>query len=238
MISGYVSVKVILDKLYRDLEVNTELNFESCVEWVGEALSFIGAFNQFTNNSKNLDIKNFKAELPPDFYKLADISYNNGPIYYSGNSLVSNYFCNDSNIPQINTKTSSTNNETFYINDYYIYTSVEEGTVNITYLSFPVDGEGFPMVPDDIYYIKACTAYVTRMLDYQEWRRGKIADKVFEHSDREWNWYVGAAQGSANMPNASQLENLKNIFVRLIPQQSQYSTLFTNLNSQERKKIQ
>jgi len=94
------------------------------------------------------------------------------------------------------------------------------------------------MIPDDVYYIKACTAYVTKMFDYQEWRKGRLADKVYQDSVKEWLFYVGAAKGVANMPNLAQLENLKNVIVRLIPQQSQYNTMFRNINIQERKNVQ
>ena len=48
----------------------------------------------------------------------------------------------------------------------------------ITYLGLPTDEDGYPLVPDDVYYIKAVAAYIIHMLDKQEWRKGSIADKV------------------------------------------------------------
>jgi len=128
MIAGHVSIKVVIDKIYRDLGVNTELPFDDMIEWLGEALAFIGAFTQYENVSTKLQVTDYKVKLPCDFYKLAEIGFNNLPLYWSGNSLVSDYFCRDCQIPTIKpTTNNSFSRETFFINDYYIYTSFPLG---------------------------------------------------------------------------------------------------------------
>ncbi len=55
MIQGKVNVKTLLNKLYRDLGINTDIPESDVLEWVSEALLFIGAFGQF-DPSYNLKI--------------------------------------------------------------------------------------------------------------------------------------------------------------------------------------
>ena len=92
----------------------------------------------------------------------------------------------------------------------------------------------FQTTVDNIYYIKALTAYVIFMLDKQEWRKGKIADKVYLESEKDWLFYVNSAKSAANMPNIAQLENIKNTLRRLIPVTNDYSRGFRNFNRQEK----
>lgn len=237
MIQGRVSINSIAAKLYRDLGINSEIPIEELYEWCSEALLFIGAFDQFNTVTDNITIEEHKAKLPCGFYKLQEISHENMPVYYSGKSLINNYFCEDCKIPVFpSINPDGTTKQTFYINDSYIVTSILNGDLCITYLSIPLDENNIPTIPDDVYYMKACTSYVTKMFDYREWRKGRIPDKVFQHSEREWEFYCTGARAASNMPDTQKMENLKNILVRLTPQMNQYRNFFRN--DREAKKIQ
>ncbi len=237
MIHSRVSIGAIAAKLYRDLGINSEIPIEELYEWCSEALLFIGAFDQFEVIVGEIPVTNHKAKLPCGFYKLKELSHDNKPMFFAGKNLMNNYFCDDCKIPVFpSINPDGTTKDTFYINDAYIVTSFETGDICIVYLGIPTDDEGIPTVPDDVYFIKACTTYVTKMFDYREWRKGRIPDKVFQHSDREWDWYCSAARGAANMPDVQRMENIKNILIRLIPQTNQYNKFFRS--DREAKKVQ
>lgn len=239
MIAGKISYKFILEKLYRDLGLNEEIAEYDVIEWINEALLFIGAFGQLDSSTKILEIDNHRACLPNGFYKLQEITFNGAVMYWAGNTMINNWCCPEAQIPTCNDIDSvvggSQCGNTFYIDNYILHTSVSEGRIPITFLTIGVDDDGFPLVPDDVYYFEACKMYVTKMIDWQMWRKGRIPDKVQQDSEARWNFYVQAARGAANMPNAMQLENLKNRLIRLIPQQYAYSQLFRG--GQEQKFI-
>ncbi len=234
MIAGKISYKYIVEKLYRDLGLNEEIPEMDIIEFVGEALLFIGAFGQFDSATLILNIENHQAKLPIGFYKLQETRFNNSPMYWSGNTLINNWCCPDAAIPNCGDEGCS-GHHTFYIDNYVFHTSVPQGNVDITYLSMGVDADGFPLVPDDVYFFEACAAYVTKKIDWQLWRKGRIPDKVQQDSEARWNFYVQAARGAANMPDVAQLEALKNRLIRIIPQQSAYNQFFRK--SQESRYI-
>jgi len=232
MITRFKSVKSILNKLYRDLEANTELNQSDIIEWCGEAMSMIGAYSQYRNVSANPTVANYRVALPCDFVYLIDITYNSRPMSYQNKSMLNNYLCPDCNkIPHCCTS------ETFYIENGFLNTSFEEGEICIIYQAVMVDDEGYPMIPDNVYFDKALASYCTYMLDRIAYRKGKIPEKIMRDSERDWYYYVNSARGSANQPSLAELENLKNLWVRLMPLQNEYKSSFSNINNQERRNL-
>jgi len=239
MITGYISAKTVIAKLYRDLGINEEIPEISIYEWIAESLSLIGAYSQYDEVSDCIELVSGKAKVPCGFYKLVDIRYKGYPVHWSTNTNASNYQCENCQIPLCS---NGVCDYTFYMNDNYIITNIglaEETNENIciVYLSIPLDDEGYPMVPDDVYYTKAIVAFITYMLDYQDFRKGKITDKVFQYSKSEWEFYVNSARASALMPNLAKLERLKNIWRRLLPLTNEYDRGFVNLGKKERRNI-
>jgi len=231
MISGFKSIKTVLAGLYRDLGYNTEINELDLIEWCSEALMLIGTYSQLIEEVKCLDICNHQALLPLNFYKLIDISHKGKPMHWGTNTLAHSYGCEGCKIKQCCTE------HEFFISDYHIKTQFKEGAVCLNYLAVPTDDEGFPLIPDDVYFDKALKSYCTYMLDRIEFRKMKLPEVAYRDSEKDWLFYCSSAKGAANMPNAAQMENLKNIWVRLIPQQNQYNHHFKGLSKQEHRRL-
>ena len=227
-----VSLKTVISKVYRDVGENRELNFDDCVEWIGDALLHIGVFKQFKPKVLKLDIEGGRAKLPCDFYKLIYVTYQGIPMSWASNAMNTAYFCDDCKIPECCT------DNTFYVNDNFVFTSFAEGEICMEYLSIPTDEEGFPTVPDQIDFLDACKFFVIKTLDWQDWRRGIIPDKVMQDSEMRWNDKVNAAKASGNMPNPHELERLKSTWQRLVPLNNEFMNGFRNLGKQERKYLQ
>ncbi len=232
MIVNFKSSKALIAGLYRDLGNNTEINESDFLEWIGEGLSMIGSYAQNKEVATVLTVANHTVALPCDFIYPKDITYNGRPLSWSTKSAANNYKCEDCNsIPTCCTEYN------FYISDGCLNTSLESGDLCIVYQAIPVDEEGFPLVPDNIYFDKALKAYVTYMLDKIQFRRGLIPEVVFRMSEKDWYFYVNSARGSAYMPDSSQMERLKNTWVRLIPKQSEYANGFRSLESREKRNL-
>ncbi len=239
MIYKYTSIKTVIAKVYRDLNINYELNEGEIYEWIGEALDLIGAYSQYEQVTTSLEFKNGKSKLPCGFEKLVDINYCGSPMYWNTNTNRHNYACDGCNVPDYSSGCCDSGYN-FYINDSYVISDIncqDNKKVSITYLGIPTDEYGDLLIPDDVYFMKALTAYVTYMIDKQEWRKGKLPDKVLQKSETDWLFYVNSARGSANMPNIAQLENIKNILRRMIPVQNDFKTGFKRFNKQENRRL-
>lgn len=122
-------------------------------------------------------------------------------------------------------------NATYRINNDFIFVNFKDGCIFLAYKAFPIDEEeGFPLIPDNTKYKKAVSAYLRMKIDFLLWRKGDVDKDIFDHSEREWCWYVGSAQNAARIPTTDQMESLKNMN-KLIINRFHHSNFFRNLNS-------
>jgi len=113
-----------------------------------------------------------------------------------------------------------TNDTIGYENDYKIdngaiRTMFQTGFVTIEYMAFPVDCDGFPMVPDDVSFFDALfwkTVYQLNIRGF-EFKSRALNDFMLVRS--MWNKYCMQARAQANAPDLDMLEQLKNIWLTL-----------------------
>ena len=60
----HVSTKEVIAKVFRDLKPGNASWTMDAVEWIGEALDFIGYHGVFDHKAKELTVANHKAEIP------------------------------------------------------------------------------------------------------------------------------------------------------------------------------
>jgi len=249
MVYKYISVKNVIESVYRDYDHSEELDIWDVVEWAGEALEFIGAGSQYIETLKDVCVSGHKACLPVDFHLLQQISYNGLPLTYASgtmepattntiedNSIKGTEVDND-NFPLLQDQKNLHVGHSYYINDDYLVTSFESGCVTMAYKAIAIDKDGFPKIPDLIAYRKAVSTYIQCMLDNREWRKGRLPSSVYQESKREWNRLCGQARGQALMPNIDKMESIKNQWVKLRPNMSSHRRFFNDLNTPERKNI-
>ena len=289
----YISLKAIMEQVYADNGYQFELPWIDCMQWAEEALNLIGHPRQYIRkvtghkDNPDLDIKDYRAHLPCDFYSLEQVAVNGMPAEYSGNTFhhlldgaccgIEGYTTLSEEIKERNwgtlvkvtaedgtisyeqrdeeemdnlnlnysglmtfDMTESMYSEnvpiTFDINNNHITLSEKEGKVCMAYLAIPTDEEGLPLIPEDTSYQLAVKKYLTMKIDYIGWRKGEIRSDIFQHSEQEWQWYVGQAGNKAKMPNIDQIEAIKNQVMRLLPRVNHHETFFRSLGAPELRK--
>lgn len=266
IVNKFVSVLSVLDDVYRDTQLEEAIPVPDLIYWVYEALGLMNQPVQFVQKvtgyegNEDLDITNYKAKLPCDFYKLNGIAVDGKPVRYAGNSfhhLLDGDCCGlssnssqdifidnfgNSFSPQASTISDNSARDvvTFDINNNYLTLSQKEGKVCISYWAFPTDKEGFPMIPDMVSYKVAIKKYLIQKLRYIDWAKdpsnnGKRA--LFDYDEKEWLWYVGKATSDAKMPDPEQMESLKNQAIRLIPRINEHDNFWKTLGAKRLIKI-
>lgn len=227
MIAKYKSVKSLIAKVYRDLNLTDEDRWPAIIEWAGEALSLIGAYAQFVPKTAYLTVSKYRTELPCDFYKPIQISFNNIALIEAKGSFDTTEECSDCGM-----NSKSTHTFVYTINDSYIHTNFN-GELCLSYLAIPVDDDGYPLVPDDAAFDEALYYYVVMKLSFPDFISGKMDPRIYNQLEDTWNYKCMAARGAANMPTVDGLESLKNQWVRLIPDIVRHKDFFKNLNQGE-----
>jgi hypothetical protein len=115
----------------------------------------------------------------------------------------------------------------------YIKINISSGYLMMAYQAIPTDKNGYPLIPDNESFLEAIYWYINMKLMYPEWREGRVRDAVYYDARRSWNYYRKQAYGEAMMPNADQLESLKNTWLRLVPNIDEHATFYSTLSDQE-----
>lgn len=253
MVSKYISVYNIVEKLYRDYEHQEELNIWDIIEWSAEALEFIGAGQQYEKCIVELEIVNSMAFLPCNYHGQPQVAYNGRPLNYATGSFSPlSISPEDSSRTTVNGTTVSSDtfpassntlfNESrishnFYIRDGVIVTDIPSGTIVLEYNGVKVDKDGYPMIPDLQSYRTAVTTYCQMKLDHRDARKGRISKDWLQKSEQDWHWYCGQARGAANMPNLAKAEAIKNQWVRLRPNMNSHDAFYQDLGIREMRKL-
>jgi hypothetical protein len=75
MVYKNISSKAVLAKIYRDFKPGYSGWEADAIEWIGEALDYIGCCSGFEMHSEDAQVKNHRAALPANFYTLRGVDY-------------------------------------------------------------------------------------------------------------------------------------------------------------------
>jgi hypothetical protein len=266
MIGKYISLKSIIEDFYGDTDSTESINYENFIRWGVEALNKIGHPLQYRRrvtgsmDNPDLEIKNYRAQLPCNIHKIEQLSVNGRPARYSTNSfhhLLGGECCGESvhypsgysggyyidgfgNEFDAGRFPTGHCDITYDVNNDCLTLSVKEGSVCIAYLEFPVDDEGMPLVPDDESYREALVSYFKFKLDNLNWRKNPNSQglrALYEDSKTDWLWYVGQASNKAKLHSVDQLESIKNMLLRTYQTYNAHATGFRKSSEQQRRRL-
>ena len=185
MITKYVNINSIIEEINRESIPNTYWNIEEIKEWIYKALSFIDTKVANIQASTIIEIIDNKGIIPAEVEKIDRVILVNDDdtekeLYY----ILANEEINSNN---------------YDINAGFIYVDFEEGKVTLNYYTIPIDEEGRPLIPDNIYYIQAVISYIKFKLGKRAYWQGKILERQADDLEREWLFYLPAAQNSKKM---------------------------------------
>ena len=183
-----------------------------------------------------LEVSVHKATLPSDFKYLIQAAYNKGtqaspawePLRLTTNPY-HNSICTDTTI----TRCVNCSNEFSIDASGVITTTLDEGVILLAYLGYPVDAEGFALIPDDENVKEAIQHFVL----YKYWLQKDMmkedgAEKRMKFHLQMWGTLSKKAL-SLNLPDIASLENIKNIHNRLVPRTNRFEQLFQSLGDRE-----
>lgn len=237
-----VRIERIIDKVHRDFKFKTTVDWVDIIEWVAEALALCGAprvlSNKVTDGQVDLyhpdpiKIENYRGRIPYDVHEIIQCrtgDQKHSPMRRSTDTFHMSYLCHSS--PDLHCQTEIT----YKVNNDYIFTSFEEGYVEMSYLAFPTDERGLPLIPDNQRIIECCTYYVAEKIAHQLWLQDNLSEAKYRDIEQKALWYMASADSGARTPSPDDMENWKNMFIRLIPDIAAHGVNFSNIGNMERR---
>lgn len=125
----------------------------------------------------------------------------------------------------------------YSINNGMIRTSFQEGEICISYLSMPMDDNGYPMIPDMFEYQEAIVAYIMmKNAKGRYYADPSAAHRIlYREMTQDWHWYVKSAKNKQLMPsNIDEREMLFRGNMKMIKNNKGYYNFFGNMNDLEK----
>jgi len=228
-----ISSKAVLDKVYRDLKPKDTTWEVDALEWIGEAIEYIGHHSGFVPKRKVLNVDSFRAALPCDYYAVRPrgVRKDGVPLVYGPNGHT---YEPDDMATYISAKQVVLPSDNFTVTRYgsalvkgqstsdyyqlqglsYLVTSFEQGEVELLYYGFPMDEDGYPTIPNTIYYKEALFWYILAKMIM-----GGFIHPMFsyDYCDAKWKHYCTAAANDLSYPTPDKFQAFTNGWVRMIP---------------------
>lgn len=237
-VNKLTKAKEIIAKVFRDFRPTDEDFVIDALEWTGDAMGLIGAGPQYEDRWRFLTVENYRALLPCELEQVKQV----GHVMTKGKTL--SQIDQGNIIPLIESSATSsvrgdrenpdweakyTDQYKYKIEGNYIRTELEKGTLIIYYTGFPVDEDGYPMIPDISSYKEAIHWYIIMKL----MERGlKHPSGIrFDSAEARWLKYAGQAFADSNYPSIDQYESFRRQWTNMIDNIHHHDRFFEELNS-------
>lgn len=232
--SNFISIKTVAENLLRN-PLMKNINFESIIYYTVDFIGIVGMPKLFIENTVDINIKKYRGELPCNLTDIiqarwtycGQVKPKSFPMRYATDSFASKHHCNNS--PDLNCKSDLT----YSIQGSIIYTSQETGVVTLAYRGVPIDEEGYPMIPENPRIRRALESYIKVQYYTILYENMLLTRDILDRNEQEYCWNVGAAEAELLKLTPDDLENIKNIWNRLIISFSEHDTSYKNLGQRE-----
>lgn len=127
---------------------------------------------------------------------------------------------------------------TYKIQGRVIYTSTRNSPIEIAYNAISVDGEGYPLIPDNASFLRAFDSYVKKQWFTILFDLGKISAVVLQQALQDYSWAVGDCETEFNRLSLDKAESLYNSWRTLLVRNTAHKQGFVNTGSKEYITIQ
>lgn len=117
-------------------------------------------------------------------------------------------------------------NLTYQLNNDFIFTNFKSGQVEMAYLAFPTDEDGYPLVPEEQSYIEALKYYIAWKIAFKLNLLDKINDSKLFKIEQQKDWYIAKSHADASFPSLDEMEGIKNSWLRSIPKITEHNSFF------------
>ena len=262
MANNYTSLKVIADKMLRH-PMMAGISFEAIIDYAIDFMRIVQCAGFFEEKCSTIEIKDYKGLLSEDFYEVNQIRLSslanrvpkyeeNYKIDENGNKIPTGTYTQVGyeDVEYYKNKSFRYATDTFHMSNVksgvdltykiqggYIFTSIKEGTIELSYQAILLDEEGYPLIPDNSKFTRALQAYIKKEWFTILFDSGKLQAAIYQNTQQEYAWAVGACESEFQKMSLDKAETFYNSWSTLIPRRNQHQRFYTYNGSKQNLKI-
>lgn len=228
MAESYINIRYILDRIMQH-PLMQGITLEQVVAYTIDFMRIVGTPTIFEEKTAIITLSKYRALLPCDYYQMIQVRKVNGPAFrYSTDSFHMSE-CKDKH---------EFRDLTYKVQGNVIYTSIEEGDIEVAYEAISTDSEGYPLLPDNSSFTRALELYVKKQWFTILFDLGKISQASLQNVQQEYAWAVGDCQTEFNRLTIDKAESFYNSWRTLILRDSEHRSGFVTNGTKEILKVQ
>lgn len=230
MIENLISIKELTDELYIH-PMMQKIPIETIVRFTISFMRLMGVPNMFVEKCAVLDVKNYRAPLPCDFYKIIQVRTDKRNGYDCGiyRSATDTFHMSDNH--------EDNKDLTYKIQNSIIYTSTKDTPIEIAYKAIATDEYGFPMIPDNSSYIRALKAFIKKEWFTIKFDLNEISQQSLLNAQQEYAFAAGDCDSEFNRMSIDEAESFYNMWGRMVVTANEHVRHFANSGTKEFIKI-
>lgn len=248
MNTSYTHIRDIIERIKR--EGFEEVHETDVKEYVWDIIGIIGTPTLLEDNTTEIEVKQYRGQLPMNFYSLADGGIRDkdtGTMFRKSTDVfhklnrqkdlsqeINQVYTSveyEDETPQIGTSLIATTSQNVNPQDYtytmqrgVIFIPFEEKTLEITYKAFPIFEDNTPKIPDDPKIIRAVVGFVIQKIAKRMLLQGTLDYRIYQTLEQDYLFDVASARSKSLTLNATELENFKNRVLSLTPRPIEFRT--------------
>lgn len=226
------SLRVILDRLMRN-PLLTDLSFEAAIQYTVDFMRIVGVPRMFEDKIEDITITAYKGLLPIDWVDTTSVGFIIPTSIEAVNTTKVLPMRYTTNTFHLDPDSQNSIEHTYMIQNSLIITSVEAGTVRMSYKAISIDEDGFPLLIDNSNFTRALENYIKLQHYTILFELGKIQPAVYQNVQQMYAWAVGACETDMHRLDLPRAESFFNMMNTLIIRNNEYNNKFTNSGSKE-----
>lgn len=248
MNTSYTHIRDIIERIKR--EGFEEVHEADVKEYIWDIIGIIGTPTLLEDNTTEIEVKQYRGQLPVDFYSLADGGIRDketGAMFRKSTDVfhklnrqqdhsqeINQTFTSveyEDDTPLTGTSVIATTGKRFNPQDFtytmergMIFIPFEEKTLEITYRAFPIFEDNTPKIPDDPKIIRAIVGFIIHKIAKKMLLQGTLDYRIYQTLETDYLFDVASARSKSLTLNATELENFKNRLLSLTPRSIEFRT--------------
>ena len=229
MSDRFINIRIILDKILRH-PLMRDLTLETAVDYSIDFMRIVGTPSIFEEKTEILEVQEYRAQLPCDYYQMNQVR-----VITNGDSCMMRYAGDTFHMSDMKPDYPDM---TYKIQGGIIFTSIENGWIEISYQAIATDSDGYPVIPDNSSFTRALELYIKKAQFTILFDLGKISSAVLANVQQEYAWAVGDCQVEFNRLSLDKAESFYNSWRTLIMRDTEHNKGFVLNGTKERLKLQ
>ena len=202
-------INIILDRLRRN-KLLSDISFETVVDYTIDFMQVVGFPTFYEEKSSIIAIEDYRGVLPAGCVDIIGVRL--ASVDSAGNAKggvgVTPSFRKATDIFFTSSFKTKQVGLVYNVKGNVIYTSLEDGYIEVVYSAVQTDRNGFPMIPDNRNFMIALEDYIKCKHFEMLFEQGKLDAKILDHAEKEYYWAVGRCESEFHKLSFDEAESL------------------------------